>query len=193
MLPLLRTTLLGGALAAAAFLAGFAIPDATRPHLAQFQGPARGPLQDAATHPEWKQMLVQAAIQRAQEIDRLRELPGHSAPPGQAVATLPQNQRDTDPDDSTASVTDAPETVLQVEIGEASSTELPVGTPAILPTPPERPQTLRPTDRTEVKPVRKRRKARLKTPKPEKPAEAATNPFAALFGSSSPTQNTQKQ
>ena len=184
MLPILRTTLLGGALAVAAFLTGFAIPENSRPHLAQFQGPARGPLQDAATHPEWKQMLILAAIQRAQELERLRDLPGHRAPPpGPAVATLPPSRADTDPDDATASITDAPETVLQVEIGEASSTELPVGAPAILPTPPERPQSLQPANRTELKLVPKRRKARIKTPPPAKPAEAATNPFTALFGS----------
>ncbi len=195
MLPILRTTLLGGALAAAAFLAGFAIPEISRPHFAQFQGPARGPLQDAANHPEWKQMLVRAALQRAQEVERLRELPGHNAAtPGTTLATLPPGRADTDPDDATASVTDAPETVLQIEIGETSSTELPVGTPAILPAPPERPQSLQPGNRTELKPPVRKRKARVRKLKPDnKAAETPTNPFAAMFGSSSTPVKTTSQ
>lgn len=177
VLPILRTTLLGGALAAAAFLTGFTIPEYTRPHLAQAPAPARGALQHAQDHPEWKHLLMLAAVRRALELDRLRELPSQPQP-APALAALPPTREDAEPADATATVTDAPETVLTIDIGETSSTELPIGTHQIVPQR-ERPQSLRPAKRSELKPVRQRRKARVK---PVQPAKAATNPFSTLFG-----------
>ncbi|MBV9261083.1 MAG: hypothetical protein JO205_06895 [Pseudolabrys sp.] len=184
MLPILRTTLLGGAFAAAAFLTGFMVPEYTRPHLAQFPSPSRGPLQDIAEHPEWKQMLQIAALRRAAELDRLRDLPSEDA----TLIGLPKSRPDAEPEDVTSSVTDAPQNTMQVDIGETSSVELPVGTPRLGPqvTPPaDKPQSLEPARRSEIKPARKHRRARARAP--GRPSEQTTDPLAALFGASPPT------
>jgi hypothetical protein len=182
VLPILRTTLLGGALAAAAFLTGFTVPEQARPHLARLPGPASGPLLEAASHPEWKQFLVLAAVRRANELDRLRELPGQGAvTPPLALATLPATRSDAEPEDANA--TDAPEKALQIDIGETSSTELPIGAPSIMP-PVQKPQSSQPASQSDLKRLRKHRRARDKPLKPAKPAEAASNPFSALLGSS---------
>lgn len=177
--------MLGGFLAAAGFLTGFTVPEATRPHLARPPGPATGPLLALEAHPEWKLFLMQAALRRANELDRLRELPDTPALPSPStdtIATLPAAPSDVAPEDATGSIVTAPETVLPMEIGETSSTELPVGTPQITP-PLQTPQTLKPVNESVVKPVRKQRRARAK-PKPAKPEQAASNPFSALFGPS---------
>src|SRR5690349_8254100 len=74
VLPLFRTILVGGVLVMLALLAGFGAP---RPATssARLPSPARGPLINAAEHPEWKQFLIQAAYQRSDAIERLKELP----------------------------------------------------------------------------------------------------------------------
>src|SRR6185503_11015358 len=74
VLPLFRTIFVGGVLVMLALLAGFGAP---RPATssARLTPPARGPLINAAEHPEWKQFLIQAAYQRSDAIERLKELP----------------------------------------------------------------------------------------------------------------------
>lgn len=183
--------MLGGFLAAAGFLIGFTVPEAARPHLAHLPAPASGPLLAAEDHPEWKQFLILAALRRATELGRLRELPDSpplTAPANGAVATLPATRSDAEPEDLTGSITTAPETVVPIEIGETSSTELPVGPPQTLP-PVQKPETLKPVNESVRQPVRKQRRARFK-PKPAKPAQAASNPFSALFGSITPAPST---
>lgn len=91
--------------------------------------PARGALIEPADHPEWKQFLVQAALRRAGELDRLNELPGRKPTikkRGALYAKLPGAGLEAMPEDETGSVTDSPSVFIPIDIGETSSTELPV-------------------------------------------------------------------
>ncbi len=154
MLPILRTTLLGSVFVTLALLAGFAVHEPARPHLSRVVAPARGPLIEANEHPEWKQFLVQAAFRRADELERLRDLPNSPmiieaeiepavvepenvdaavapekadgpAPAPQVAALAPERDPDVT-EDITASIDERPSGMLPVEIGASSSAELPL-------------------------------------------------------------------
>ena len=93
--------------------------------------PARGALLDRDRHPETRQFLILAAIKRADELNRLRELPDTPARSDKAqpkVAGLPSHRSDTDPDE-TGTNNETPGVSIPVEIGEPSSNELPVAAP----------------------------------------------------------------
>ena len=171
MLPILRTTLLGSVVLTLALLAGFAVHEPARPHLSHVVAPARGPLIEAAEHPEWKQFLVQAAFRRADELERLRDLPASpmiieatiepavikgenveapvtpektDEPAAQVAAIAP----DRDPEvmeDITASIDEKPTGVMPVEIGASSSAELPL-TEQEMPPQARQPETLKLND-----------------------------------------------
>ena len=127
MLPILRIIPVGGVFLAIAILVlAFRPPEGFR---SQFpaSAPARGALIEQADHPEWRQFLILAAIQRADEIGRLRKLPDtpvRNDKPQPAVAGLPADRNDADPDDVLPPAAAGP--TLPMEIGEPSSTELPV-------------------------------------------------------------------
>lgn len=128
MLPILRIIPVGGVFLAIAILVlAFRPPEGFR---SQFPASApRGALIERADHPEWRQFLILAATQRAGELTRLRELPdtpvrSDKAQNERAVAGLPADRGDADPDD--ASLPTAAGPTLPMEIGEPSSTELPV-------------------------------------------------------------------
>ena len=155
VLSLFRTMLVGGVLAMLALLAGFAAPAPST--LARPAVAARGPLIEAAQHPEWKQFLVQAAYRRADELERLRDLP--SAPtivpvpapsiPVQ-VADLPPPDVQVAPEDVTGSI-EEPAGEMTIDIGEASTTELPIGE-FDPPLPVQRPATLKQNESQRVAP-----------------------------------------
>ena len=154
MLPILRTISVGGVGLAIAIL-GLALIPPGRPsmRLADGDTTARGALIDRRNHPEWRQFLILAALRRADELSRLRGLPGASSgspdmPPnlasddsladflrrapsidageGTKVAGLPVERGEVAPDDETGSINVAPSATMPIDIGETSSFELPV-------------------------------------------------------------------
>lgn len=118
--------------------------------------PARGVMIDASAHPEWRQFIILAAFQRASELTRLRDLPDTPTrlpeipfvapdyiPPefpeftkkSETKATVryaglpgPRDDASSEagPNDETGSINVAPHGTIPIEIGERSSTELPV-------------------------------------------------------------------
>lgn len=183
--------LAGGVLAIVALLAGFAAPAPST--LARPMPPARGPLIEAAQHPEWKQFLVQAAYRRADELERLRALP--SAPtvvttPAPAVpvqiAQLPPPQADVAAEDAGGSADDIAAGAMAIDIGEASATELPIGQ-IELPMPVQRPETL--------KQNQSQRRVPARVAPRSKPAPAKPEPdfLTRLFGGDSANHATTAQ
>jgi hypothetical protein len=142
MLPIFRTISVGGVLLAITILAlALRPPSGLQQQFAQVRSPAHGALIDRAEHPEWRQVLIRAAVRRADELGRLRELPDTpvklppipevtpvQSPSDQLmIAGLPAGRANTDPDDDeTGSIDASPGATIPIEIGETSSLELPV-------------------------------------------------------------------
>ena len=130
MLPILRILPVGGVLLAILILVlALSPPDASRSPLATGIAPARGALVDRDRHPEVRQFLILAAIKRAKELNRLRELPDTpTRSERRQVAGLPSDRSNSDPDE-TGTINETPGVSIPVEIGEPSSTELPINSP----------------------------------------------------------------
>lgn len=98
----------------------------------------RGPLISADDHPEWRPFLVQAALRRADELAKLRALPDRDGANGAHLrwVSLPAAPQDQAPADAVESLNEIPSATLPIDIGEASSTELPVGPVEETPPPP---------------------------------------------------------
>lgn len=127
MLPILRILPVGGVLLAILILVlALSPPDGSRSPLTTANAPARGALVDRDRHPEVRQFLILAALKRATELERLRELAEMPTPSSSSqVAGLPTDRTDTDPEE-TGSINETSSVSIPVEIGEPSSTELPV-------------------------------------------------------------------
>lgn len=166
MLPILRILPVGGViLAIAIFFMALSPRHGPQPRLGAPAAGVHGPLADRVDHPEWRQFMMLAALRRAEELARLRDLPDapvkvepppeaappaapastieaiappEAAPPPEAgrapepapepkIAALPTTEEETKPDAAVAPAPMPEETAtMTVEIGEASSTELPV-------------------------------------------------------------------
>lgn len=162
--------LVGGVLVILALLAGFAAPGPST--MARPIAPARGPLIQAAEHPEWKQFLVQAAYRRVDELERLHDLPNTPTILPEPTPTLPVQVADLPPprtevisEDATGSIGEILPGEMTIDIGEASATELPVEK-LEFPLPVQRPETLKRNE--SQRKVINRRSAKRK-PAPTKP------------------------
>jgi hypothetical protein len=190
MLPILRIIPVGGVLLAIAILVlALSPPGGLHRELTPADMWARGALTELGQHPEWRQFLILAAIRRTDELGRLRDLrdtPARSDLPDATVAGIPLDRSDADPDDQTGSISDMPSLTIPIEIGEPSSTELPVRPVE------ERPPVTRTPERTKAPSesrkttVRRIRRAKAPLPKPE---PAPFNLFEALFGGLQHYQN----
>src|SRR5438876_12310099 len=109
MLPILRILPVGGVLLAILILVlALSPPDGSRSPLTAAIVPARGALVDRDRHPEVRQFLIYAALKRADELSRLRDLPDTPARSDDTqVAGLPSERSDTDPDE-TGSINETP-------------------------------------------------------------------------------------
>ena len=145
MLPILRIIPVGGVLLAIAILVlALSPPAGPHLHLTSSMTPPRGALISRDDHPEWRQFLILAALRRADELSKLRDLPDtptRTAPlvpeavmqPEKPKAAQPMNAGNLagvqanppDQGDVTGTV-QSPDAVIPVDIGESSSTELPV-------------------------------------------------------------------
>lgn len=141
MLPILRILPVGGVFLAIMLLVLALNPPAgPRTALRPDGITLHGALIDRNAHPEWPQLLMLAAIQRAVELNRLRELPDiptvtapEPAKIKPTIAGLPATRGDADPDpednDTTGSIVQPPAATIPIDIGETSAFELPVVAP----------------------------------------------------------------
>jgi hypothetical protein len=133
MLPILRILPVGGLLLAILILVlALSPPDGSRAPLSSSAiVPSRGALLDRERQAEVRQFLIHAALKRADELNRLRELPDTPARSDNVestVASLPGDRSEADPGEP-ASINEAPVVSIPVEIGEPSPVELPVAAP----------------------------------------------------------------
>jgi hypothetical protein len=161
---------------------------------------ASGALIARDQHPEWRQLLMLAALRRADELRRLRELPDtpvRTAPPeatppaekAPEVAAIPVDRGDAEPDDVTATAAQAPSASLPLDIGETSSTELPVMPHEEQPPVIKMPERRKPADESlntapepaKPQPAKRARKVRHTQPAKQQ-AAVQFNLFEALFG-----------
>jgi hypothetical protein len=169
MLPILRMLPVGGVLLAIVLLAlALSSPDGSRAQLMPNMAPGRGAMIERGEHPEWRQFLILAAIQRADELNRLRELPDtpartDPAPAAPKVAGLPTDRSDSDPeaDDETGSIVQPPAATIPIDIVESSSFELPVATPEEKPPVVRTPQRVKSRNESRIKGVQHARRARV--------------------------------
>jgi hypothetical protein len=112
MLPILRIIPVGGVLLAIMILVlALSPPGGMNSALTPVALLARGPLMQLGEHPEWRQFLILSAVRRADELNRLRDLA----------------------DDETGTINEMASATIPIEIGEPSSTELPVTAPREMP------------------------------------------------------------
>jgi hypothetical protein len=203
MLPILRILPVGGVLLAI-FILFLALnpPDGPRSPLNTAFAPARGALVDVGHHPETRQFLIMAALKRADELSRLRDLPDtptraapaepaaiEPAPAAPAaeepkVAGLPAGRTEADPEPDEPAATETPKVSIPVETGEVSAPELPVA-PKETGSAGENPEQAKQPVKEQAKPqheTRRRVAPRARRAKAARAPQRPLNLFEALFG-----------
>jgi hypothetical protein len=179
MLPILRILPVGGVLLAILILVlALSPPDGSRAPLSPEVVPTRSAFLDRDRRPEVRQFLIHAALRRADELSRLRDLPDTPARSDKEepkVAALPGDRSESDPDEP-ASINETPGVGIPVEAGEPSSSELPAIAPEGNTPATKNPEHAKPAQRESRRRVHRVRYAR--PPPPPRPF----NFFEALFG-----------
>lgn len=97
----------------------------------------RGVLADRDRQSEVRQFLLHAALKRADELNRLRDLPdtptrSEVEDTTPKVAGLPSNRSDSDPEEA-ATINETPVVSIPIEIGEPAAVEMPAVAPQAQP------------------------------------------------------------
>jgi len=207
MLPILRVLPVGGVLLAIFILVlALSPPDGSRAPLNTAMVPARGALVDVGYHPETRQFLIQAAIKRADELNRLRELPdtptrtaptpaepaaiepapAEPAADGPKVAVLPADRTEADPEPEEPAATETPSVRIPVEKGEVSAPGLPAAqdTKSTDGKPEQAKEQAKPEAKSEQRDIRRRVAHRPRRAKAAPAPQRPLNLFEALFGGS---------
>jgi hypothetical protein len=184
MLPMLRILPVGGVFLAIMLLVlALNPPDGAHMQMAPSVVRMRGAMIVLGEHPEWRQFLILAAIRRADELNRLRELSDTPARTGAAptVAGLPSGRADSDPeaDELTGSIVQPPAATIPIDIGETSSFELPVAAPEQQPPVIRTPQRVKSRNESRSKDVPHARRGKTLA-KPKPPAQFDL--FQGMFG-----------
>ncbi|HVZ54962.1 MAG TPA: hypothetical protein VG986_23555 [Pseudolabrys sp.] len=199
MLPILRIVPVGGVFLAILILVlALTPPDAARAPIAQRLVDARGALLNRDEHPEWRQLLIRAALRRADEINRLRELPDTPArtapilPPASQTSSLtpatpePETQAKPEPE-ARAKPDDQSEAVPEPKAEDAVATAQPKA--PVPPTPPEpmQPVVAEPAEPTAPEPAKAEASGPAATSHDEAAASApAAPPPAAPVATTEP-------
>jgi hypothetical protein len=135
MLPILRILPVGGVLLAILLLIlALNPPGSSRSQGSPSMVTARGPLLERSHHPEWRQLLILAATRRANELNRLRDLPDtpvRTAPDAPIATEMKPDVVSTPPKATSGNaVQDEPQKPAQ-----GSSEDLPQGAPQDSPPP----------------------------------------------------------
>ncbi len=187
MLPILRILPVGGVLLAILILVlALSPPDGSRAPLSSAMATGRGVLADRDRQSEVRQYLIHAALKRADELNRLRDLPdtparAEEAPP--KVAGLPTDRTDADPEE-TATIPETPVVTIPIEIGEPSSVELPAVAPQALPqSSPQEESSAKKAEQAKPRPDARRRvyRARPHTRVAAKPTQSRQYNFFEMF------------
>jgi hypothetical protein len=180
MLPILRILPVGGVLLAILILVlALSPPDGSRATLSSAIAPARGALLDRDRQFEARQYLIHAALKRADELNRLRDLPDTpvKVDDGAAqLAGLPGDRSDSDPEEA-ASINETPAITIPMEVSEPSTNEPPPPAPQDSSPATKSPERAKPPQETRRQVHRIRR---AKTTPPPQPRPF--NLFEALFG-----------
>ena len=123
MLPILRILPVGGVLLTILILVlALSPPDGSRAPLSGALATGRGVLADRDRQSEVRQFLLHAALKRADELNRLRDLPdtptrSEVEDTTPTVAGRPSNRSDSDPEEA-ATINETPVVSIPIEIGD---------------------------------------------------------------------------
>jgi hypothetical protein len=167
-------------------------------------GPARTAINiELDDRPEWRQFIIFSAIQRrADELNRLRELPDTPARSGAApkIVSLPDNRNSDQKDNDETGVNVQPSSTVTVDIDKSLSLEFPVAGPPfdideslpiefpVAASPETKPRAIRASPRIKARNVRRQVRAPAKRELP-RPQNFFEFPFGNQLAKQTPATN----